>query len=211
MESQNEPYMRVKSVNEDFVKSTIQNNTNQDMYYQHHDVANNSQGNNQNEQVVAVSSNNQDYVQADPPVAQPQHRTGSNEQQMHQIKLNLDKQDSDLKYKSPSPNKRNYGSPTKRDKKSMADTLKKIPTPKSKPYAVQRIMEDRKSRVLQLQIDVVEPEYDNEGQPIHADMEDETTPPHMDQIFNAHLLDEEYMDAQRYTGELYSSDSDSQL
>jgi hypothetical protein len=72
--------MRVKSVNEDYVKNNIQNNTNQDMYYQYHDVANNSQGNNENEQVVAVSSNNQDYVQTDPPVAQPQHRTSSNEQ-----------------------------------------------------------------------------------------------------------------------------------
>jgi hypothetical protein len=41
-------------------------------------------------------------------------------------------------------------------------------------------MEDRKNKILQLEIDVVEPEYDNEGQPIHADMEDETTPPHMD-------------------------------
>ena len=39
------------------------------------------------------------------------------------------------------------------------------------------------------------PEYDQDGQPIHADMEDENTPPHMDQIFNAHLLDEEYLDA----------------
>jgi hypothetical protein len=45
----------------------------------------------------------------------------------------------------------------------MADTLKKIPTPKSKPYAIQRIMEDRKNIILRLKIDVVEPEYDADG------------------------------------------------
>jgi hypothetical protein len=38
--------------------------------------------------------------------------------------------------------------------------------------------------------------------------EDETTPPHMNEIFNAHLLDEEALNNEIYVGEKYSDDSD---
>ena len=70
-------------------------------------------------------------------------------------------------------------------------------------------MEERKNKILSLEIDVVEPQYDSEGEQIHnTEREDEDTPPHLDQIFNAHLLDEEYMNEQPYVGERFSSDSD---
>jgi hypothetical protein len=47
----------------------------------------------------------------------------------------------------------------------MADILKKYPTPNN--------------RIMKLEIDIIEPKYDSEGEPIIADLGDESTPAHM--------------------------------
>jgi len=42
-------------------------------------------------------------------------------------------------------------------------------------------MEERKKKILNLEIEVVEPEYDEDGEQIHnTEREDEATPPHLD-------------------------------
>ena len=62
------------------------------------------------------------------------------------------------------------------------------------------------NKVLSLKIEIHEADYDEEGKVIHKDMasddDDEDYNPNLDGIFCAELLDEEYMDAQEYTGEL---------
>ena len=66
-------------------------------------------------------------------------------------------------------------------------------------------MSSRKNKVLNLKIEIDEPDYDEEGKLIHKDVasdDDEDYNPNLDGIFCAELLDEEYMDAQEYTGEL---------
>ena len=53
-----------------------------------------------------------------------------------------------------------------------------------------------------MQINILSPKYDELGKPIFVDEdEDEQDPnPHYE-YFNAHLLDEEYLDSQPYLGE----------
>ena len=66
-------------------------------------------------------------------------------------------------------------------------------------------MSSRKNKVLSLKIEIDEPDYDEEGKLIHKDVasdDDEDYNPNLDGIFAAELLDEEYLDAQEYTGEL---------
>ena len=57
-------------------------------------------------------------------------------------------------------------------------------------------MEEKKLQVLELQIDVNEPEYNEEGQVIPRDdnSSSDEMPEYLDGIFNANLLTEEYMD-----------------
>ena len=56
-----------------------------------------------------------------------------------------------------------------------------------------------------MKIEIDEPDYDEEGKLIHKDIasdDDDDYNPNLEGIFAAELLDEEYMDAQEYTGEL---------
>lgn len=73
-------------------------------------------------------------------------------------------------------------------------------------------MEEKKLQVLELQIEVNEPTYDDEGQVIHKDDEgsSDEMPEYLDGIFNANLLTDEYMDAQPYEGEQDSNSDGSQ-
>lgn len=62
---------------------------------------------------------------------------------------------------------------------------------------------NRKTKILNLEIDIELPEYDAEGQVIVPDEEsDEIDAPHLDGVFMAHLIDEEYLDSQMAEQEL---------
>lgn len=56
--------------------------------------------------------------------------------------------------------------------------------------------------MLSLEIEVNEPQYDEEGQLVLEDEEDEEEPDAFDGVFNAHLLEEEYLDGQSYQGSM---------
>ena len=70
-------------------------------------------------------------------------------------------------------------------------------------------IESNKKKVLNLQIEVNEPEYDDEGKLVHKEEfeDDDEGLDNFEGIFNAHLLDEEVLDQQIYNGSM-SSDSD---
>lgn len=62
-------------------------------------------------------------------------------------------------------------------------------------------------KVLNLKIDVNQPEYDEEGQLIVDSEEDEEAYENFEGIFNAHLLEDEYLDQQSYKGSMTDEDS----
>ena len=70
-------------------------------------------------------------------------------------------------------------------------------------------IESNKKKVLNLQIEVNEPEYGDEGKLVHKEEfeDDDEGLDNFEDIFNAHLLDEEVLDQQIYNGSM-SSDSD---
>mmetsp|Transcript_15904 Transcript_15904/g.26804 ORF Transcript_15904/g.26804 Transcript_15904/m.26804 type:complete len:202 (+) Transcript_15904:1-606(+) len=70
----------------------------------------------------------------------------------------------------------------------------------------QKIKQARQ-KVLGLNIVVEDPEYDEEGNPVIKDYEDDDGLEHFDGIFNAHLLEEEYLDSQPYQGDVTFSDN----
>ena len=55
-----------------------------------------------------------------------------------------------------------------------------------------------KAKILNMVIEVEEPEYDEDGQQIVKDIDEEDNP-HLDGIFMAHLLDEDYLDSIAYS------------
>ena len=56
---------------------------------------------------------------------------------------------------------------------------------------------NKKNRILNLEIEIDLPDYDPEGQLLVPDEEsDEAYAPHLDGVFMAHLIDEEYLDSQ---------------
>lgn len=64
---------------------------------------------------------------------------------------------------------------------------------------------DATEKVLNLQITIMSPKYDDKGNPIYEDEEeydedDDNLNPHHE-YFNSHLLDEDYLDSQPYRGE----------
>lgn len=78
----------------------------------------------------------------------------------------------------------------------MSNLLKNQPTPKAK-------------KVLKLEIEINQPEYDEDGQIIHHEEEEEDVLDNFDEYFNAHLLDEEYLDQQSYKGSMTDNESSS--
>lgn len=55
---------------------------------------------------------------------------------------------------------------------------------------------NKKDKVLNLEIEIDVPEYASDGQLIVPDQESEELAPHLDGVFMAHLIDEEYLDEQ---------------
>lgn len=69
----------------------------------------------------------------------------------------------------------------------------------------------RKQRILGLEIDINAPAYDDEGNLIYEESdEDEEEPEALTGIFNVHLLDEEVLDQQEYLGSATNSLNSSQ-
>ena len=90
----------------------------------------------------------------------------------------------------------------------MAEHLEKIEIPKTKGW---KLVEEKINRILCLTVEVHDASYNKAGRRLRRREAGEElgTPPYLAGIFNHNLLDEEYMDAQPYTGEPLSSGSDS--
>jgi hypothetical protein len=65
-----------------------------------------------------------------------------------------------------------------------------------------------RQKVLGLQIVVEAPEYDSEGKVIEMDSNEDSHDDRLDGVFNHHLLEEEFLNAQPYTGDTYFSDEE---
>lgn len=91
-----------------------------------------------------------------------------------------------------------------RNVKLMSELLKKQKTPKNIrgveiDESQKKKYSNKKNKILQMKIEIDEPQYDGDGQLIIPEQtsEDELAP-HLDGIFMAQLLDEEYQDQQEY-------------
>ncbi len=98
-----------------------------------------------------------------------------------------------------------------RDVKLMSKVISKLKTPKI--YRGMEIDERMKkkirrmrNKVLDLEIVVEVPQYDENGDPIMDEDEDDEF--EHSGIFNAHMLEDEYLDQQEYVGETFTSDED---
>ena len=70
-------------------------------------------------------------------------------------------------------------------------------------YQMKLKISNTTEKVLKLHINIQSPKYDEAGKPVYVedeDEEDQDINPHYE-YFNAHLLDEEYLDSQPYHGE----------
>ena len=154
----------------------------------------------------------QDYD--DGPIVAPNNNQSSSPK--HEDVQPLNNQDNDNILATPTPQALQAPGPSRttggktRNVKLMSRLLIAQKTPKSIRGMdiddnLKLKMSSRKSKVLSLKIEIDEPDYDEEGKLIHKEVgsdDEEDYNPNLDGIFAAELLDEEYLDAQEYTGEL---------